>query len=118
MPGGRQHDGELLERTALRELREETGLDGTIDRLAYVSESYDGLTHFTNFTFAVSARGEISMPHVLDDHVVGAAWVGFDEVAARIAVAVVREPLIAVLRGSERRYFGYAEAGISIAFPD
>lgn len=118
MPGGRQQPGELLEQTVLRELREETGLDGTIAALAYVSESYDGETHFTNFTFIASARGEISRPHDKDDHVVDAAWVRFGDIGKRIEVAVVREPLESFLNGNERRYSGYAEAGISIAFPD
>lgn len=118
MPGGRQQPGELIEQTVLRELREETGLEGTISALAYVSESYDGETHFTNFTFVAHARGEISRPHESGDHVVDAAWVPFQEIRERIEVAVVREPLEEFLNGNERRYFGYAEAGISIAFPD
>lgn len=125
MPGGRQLPGELLSQTVVRELREETGLDGTIRRLAYVSESYDdtgvgetALVQFSNFTFYVDAAGEPQLQTASDDHVVDVQWVPFDELAERIAVRVVREPLLAALNGSTQRYFGYAEAGISIVFPD
>jgi ADP-ribose pyrophosphatase YjhB (NUDIX family) len=98
-------------------LREETGLNGIIRELCYVSESYDRLTHFINATFAVDALGEPEPPHVEGDHVEAAQWVPVGELRRRITVAVVREPLLAFLE-RERRYAGYAEAGITIEFPD
>lgn len=118
LPGGRQQEGELLSQTALRELREETALTGAIRELAYVSESYDADTHFTNFTFLVEAQGDPSTPHVEDDHVVESAWVAIADLSARVRVGVVREPLLQYLQGTLPRYAGYAEAGITIEFPD
>ena len=118
MPGGRQLPGELLSQTAVRELLEETSLRGAVRELCYVSESYDGETHFTNFTFAVDASGEICVPAANADHVCEAAWTPIPEIAGRIAVAVVREPLLAYLNETLPRYAGYTEAGVSIVFPD
>jgi 8-oxo-dGTP diphosphatase len=117
LPGGRQQPGELLVDAALRELREETGLRGTVRELCYVSESYDGRTHFINATFAVDAQGEVAAGRIEGDHVEDAAWVTIDELPQRLTVRVVREPLLAFLE-REQRYAGYAEAGVTIEFPD
>ena len=117
LPGGRQQPGELLEETVAREFLEETGLHVDVGELAYVTESYDGELQFLNATFNVTLRhnhgdkGE-------DDHVVAVEWVPFDALAERIVVAVVREPLLAYLRGElRRRYAGYHEAGVTIEWP-
>ena len=73
--------------------------------------------HFLNATFAVSARGEPRLTGN-DAHVVDLAWVPPAELPARLIVAVVREPLLATLRGESRRYFAFADAGITIEFAD
>jgi 8-oxo-dGTP pyrophosphatase MutT (NUDIX family) len=53
-----------------------------------------------------------------EDHVVTAEWVAIDALAERIVVAVVREPLLAYLRGElPRQYAGYHQAGITIEWP-
>lgn len=117
LPGGRQAPNELLNQTLEREVREETGIQARCGALLYVSESYDGATQFTNVTFAADALGEPAVP-ADDAHVVAVEWVPRDAIAALIAVAVVREPLLAYLRGEPGRYYGYAEAGISIEFFD
>ena len=54
-----------------------------------------------------------------NDHVFAVEWVPLQEVSSRIVVAVVREPLVAYLRGElPRRYAGYHEAGITIEWPE
>ena len=52
------------------------------------------------------------------DHVVAWEWVAIEDLAERIVVAVVREPLLAYLRGElPQRYAGFQEAGITIEWP-
>ncbi len=102
-----------------REFREEVGLDVAVGSLRYASESYDLATnvHFLSIAFDVRASGE---PRVAasDAHAVDHAWVRPDDLAAKLHVAVVREPLLEHLAHPERRYFGFADAGITISFAD
>lgn len=125
LPGGRQQRGELLVETVVREFYEETGLRVHAGELAYVSESYDGEKHFVNATFLayperaqlVEGSDELRVTPE-GDHVVAVEWVPLGEVRQRIAVGVVREPLLAYLQGVlERRYAGFHEAGITIEWP-
>lgn len=119
LPGGRQQPAELLTEALRREVREETGLQPTVGELLYVSESYDGDAHFTNFTFHIDAAGEPKAAPHAGDHIVDLAWVPIADIESRVAVRVVREPLLAFLRRElKQRYRGYADAGVSIVFPD
>jgi ADP-ribose pyrophosphatase YjhB (NUDIX family) len=132
LPGGRQLPGELLAETVVREVFEEARFHVEAGEIAYVSESYDGDTHFLNVTFRVilrqaqddkgSARDDQARGARDDqaggDHVVDVAWVPLGEVRERIAVGVVREPLLAYLAGAlPRRYAGFHEAGVTIEWP-
>jgi ADP-ribose pyrophosphatase YjhB (NUDIX family) len=123
LPGGRQQPGELLSETVEREVFEETQLRLQAGALAYLSESYDGPgVHFVNTTFHLEVYDGASSTQAhaasTEDHVAEVAWVAFSEIAARITVAVVREPLIAYLRGElVRRYAGVHDAGITIEWP-
>jgi 8-oxo-dGTP diphosphatase len=121
LPGGRQRHGELLEETVGREFLEETGLQVDAGDLAYVSESYDRDRHYVNATFVVNVRAPRAPLRVAanGDHIVAVEWIPLVEVASRIVVAVVREPLVAYLAGRlRRRYAGYHKAGVTIEWPD
>lgn len=125
LPGGRQLAGELLDETVVREVFEETGLHVDAGQVAYVSESYDGEAHILNVTFSLILREDRDnrafCPRTdspADDHVAAVEWVPVPEVGKRMVVAVVREPLLAFLRGSlERRYAGFHEANVTIEWP-
>jgi len=117
LPGGRHERGETFSDTVVREFREETGLTIRVDGLAYVAESYDPATqtHFSNVAFHVDGSGEPAIPPG-EHSVVACAWIARGDVAERLRVRVVREPLIAHLADPQRRYFGFPDAGITIAF--
>lgn len=113
LPGGRQRHGELLQQTLEREIFEETNLRARVGSLAYVSESYDGDTHVLAVVFHVEVDGTLDVSG--DESVVEAAWTPLDALESRIVAAVVREPLVAYVRGAlPGRYAARADAGISV----
>ena len=116
LPGGRVAAGELLRDTVVREVFEETGLRANISELAYISESYDGAHHVLNATFAIDVAGTLVQPST-GDHVVAVEWVPIERLAERIAVAVVRDPLVHYLR-DRTRYYGYPQADVTIEWPE
>ncbi len=121
LPGGRQLPGELLSETVTREMLEETGLRAQPREVAYVSESYDGDAQYLNVTFQVAVTGWSCAVRTGEerDHVTAVEWVPLAELRERIAVAVVREPLLAYLSGSlAQRYAGFHDAGITIEWPE
>jgi len=119
LPGGRQEPYELLEDALQREFDEEVSLPITIERVAYVAESFDRSceTHFTNVAFVVRSSGEPQL-RAGDLHAVDFAWVPPAEVAQRLIAAVVRIPLTGYLSGSDRTYYGFENADITIQFND
>lgn len=122
LPGGRQQPGELLTETVVREVFEETGLRVRAAQVAYVSESYDGAQHFLNVTFSLILRqaqdDNGTGQDDKNDHVVEVAWIPLAEVRERIAIDVVREPLLAYLAGAlTDGYAGFHDAGVTIEWP-
>lgn len=120
LPGGREQEGELLAETAVRECFEETGYRARVRELAYVSESYDRSegVHFVNAAFVVELPDAGTTPRRDDDHVIEVEWVPIEDVASRVVVPVVRNPLLAYLRGElPQRYAGFTDAGITIRWP-
>jgi ADP-ribose pyrophosphatase YjhB (NUDIX family) len=119
LPGGRQRHGELLHETVVREFREETGLDVVTRGLRYVAESYDTKTgeHFLCVCFDVTASGE-PVAASDDAHVTEIAWCPRERIADKIVLPVVRDPIVAHLADPTKRYFGFADSGVTIEFAD
>ena len=119
LPGGRQEDRETCAMAVVREFREEVALEARVTGLAYVAESFDeaAQTQYTAFCFTVAADGEAQVVPG-DAHVRDCRWVPRDELASLLAVRVIREPLLGYLADPAQRYFGYLDAGITIAFGD
>jgi ADP-ribose pyrophosphatase YjhB (NUDIX family) len=103
----------------VREIREEVALEARVTGLAYVAESFDEATktQYTAFCFTVEAEGEARVVPG-DAHVRECRWVPREDLASVLAVRVIREPLLGYLADPAQRYFGYLEAGITIAFGD
>ena len=131
LPGGRQRPGELVGDALVREFLEETGLAIERGPLAYVAESYDRATsvHFVNFAFEIAAaryaasgepleRAVALVAPKADAHVVELAWIPRADIAKRLKIAVVREPLLGYLSDEPKRYFSFDDAGITIEFAD
>jgi mutator protein MutT len=81
VPGGRVEPGETLAEAVLRELAEETGLEGVCDELIGWVERMGAEHHYVILDFAVTIL-EPSEPRAGDD-AAEAEWVPLDEVAHR-----------------------------------
>ena len=84
IPGGAQHIGEKLPQTALREVKEESGLDvelgGLIDALDYIDEDEDAHVrhHYTLIDFW--ARADKEQTPIAGEDAADAKWVALSDI--------------------------------------
>jgi 8-oxo-dGTP diphosphatase len=80
VPGGRVEHGELLAEATVRELREETGLEGVCGPLVGIVERFLDDAHFVILDHRVTLL-DPEAPAVAGDDASEVAWVSLDEVA-------------------------------------
>lgn len=80
MPGGKVEAGETLAEAVVRELAEETGIEGVCGELIDWVERIEVDHHFIIFDFAVHVLAPADDPRPGDD-AAEAAWVALEEVA-------------------------------------
>jgi mutator protein MutT len=103
LPGGTLEAGETLEACVIREVKEETGLEVTVDRLLYVCDRIMDNHHVVHITFAVK-------------HVGGALQLGTEPEAWANPIKSVR-----MVQLSELHAYGFSERFCDLArsgFPD
>jgi 8-oxo-dGTP diphosphatase len=90
VPGGKVRFGETLRQTALRETREETGLEVEVGDVAWVGEIIDSGHHIViNDFFATVTGGTLRA----GDDAADAAWVDLDRVGDLALTGTMRQLL-------------------------
>ena len=100
-PAGRLEAGETFPAAAIRETREEAGIDIAIDGILRVEHTPNGTSARMRVIFVASPKDDTPPKSLPDDESLRAAWVTLDELDdLRLRGQEVREVLTAVAAGA------------------
>lgn len=81
-PGGGVQGAETLEEAVIREVKEETGVKVSIEKLQYVEEMYDPETRYVKFWFRcqfINGPLDCSAEEAISEHIVDVRFMGKDD---------------------------------------
>jgi 8-oxo-dGTP pyrophosphatase MutT (NUDIX family) len=105
LPGGGARDGETAIGTAIRETREETGLQSIPGHRLDSLVSQDGHKHFTTFVYRVPSQFKVNLS---DEHSAW-EWVPFEELAKKDLHPKFEENLSRYLHAVRRKIRSFSE---------
>lgn len=106
LPGGGVEHGEHPEQTVVREFKEETGLDVSVDRLCHVGSDHRMLSptidwHCVYLVYTVSVLGGVMRPEP-DGSCTDPTWVPVGELGGDAVLESIKPGIEAALAGGER----------------
>lgn len=113
LPKGHWEPAELLVETAMREVREETGLLVEVGDLAFITEfrNLEAREHLVQFFFRARPVGGELLPR--PGEISGVKWVPKDEVSDYIRWRPWLEPLVHWLDGGTTRYHQFPDPALN-----